>query len=65
MSNLAVGDIIYLRKIHPCGSSIWNIYRVGADVGIKCTKCNKRILMGRRDLLKRINPNKRLEEPSR
>ena len=64
MSNLAVGDVIYLRKIHPCGSSIWNIYRVGADVGIKCTKCNKRILIGRRDLLKQIKPNKGIKEYS-
>ena len=64
MRNLAVGDLIYLRKIHHCGNSIWNIYRVGTGIGIKCTKCNKRILKARRDLLKQIKANKGLKEYS-
>ena len=62
MIKIAVGDVIYLRKIHPCGSSSWNVYRVGADIGIRCTKCKRRTLMERRDLLKRIKPDNGIKE---
>ena len=34
-----VGDIVKLKKQHPCGSSEWEILRVGADFRLKCTGC--------------------------
>ena len=34
-----VGDIVKLKKPHPCGSSEWEILRVGADFRLKCTGC--------------------------
>ena len=34
-----VGDIVKLKKPHPCGSSEWEILRVGADFRLKCTSC--------------------------
>ena len=50
----SVGDLVTLRKVHPCGSYQWEVYRVGADIGIRCTTCGRRILMERRVLEKRV-----------
>ena len=49
----SVGDLVTLRKVHPCGSYQWEVYRVGADIGIRCTVCGRRLLMERRALEKR------------
>ena len=38
-----VGDIVRLKKQHPCGSSEWEILRVGADFRLKCTGCGHQI----------------------
>lgn len=42
-----VGDIVRLRKRHPCGSTDWRIVRVGADVGLCCLGCGRRVLLPR------------------
>ena len=42
-----LGDIVRLRKAHPCGSYEWEIVRVGADIGLKCLKCRRRVLLPR------------------
>jgi hypothetical protein len=42
-----VGDIVRLRKAHPCGSYEWEVVRVGADIGLKCLKCQRRVLLER------------------
>jgi len=47
-----IGDLVTLRKIHPCGSYEWEVYRLGADIGIRCTICDRRLLMERRALEK-------------
>jgi hypothetical protein len=44
-----VGDVIRLRKAHPCGGADWTVVRIGADIGLKCTTCNHRILLSRRE----------------
>jgi len=44
-----LGDVVRLRKKHPCGSYEWQVMRLGADIGIKCRGCNRRVLLGRRD----------------
>ncbi len=51
---LEVGDIVTLKKKHPCGSYEWEILRVGADFRIKCTGCDRQVWLKRRDLEKRI-----------
>jgi hypothetical protein len=43
-----LGDIARLRKKHPCGSYDWQVVRLGADIGIKCQGCNRRVLLERR-----------------
>ncbi len=45
--DIKVGDIVRLRKPHPCGSYEWEVVRVGADIGLKCLKCQRRILLER------------------
>ena len=36
-----IGDIVKMRKVHPCGSDEWEVIRVGADIKIKCLGCSK------------------------
>jgi hypothetical protein len=51
---LKLGDIVRLKKKHPCGSFDWEIVRVGADIRIKCLKCEHHVLIERSILERRI-----------
>jgi hypothetical protein len=46
-AEIKVGDIVRLRKAHPCGSYEWEVVKVGADIGLKCLKCQRRVLLTR------------------
>jgi len=46
--DICLDDIVRLRKPHPCGSYQWRVVRLGADIGIRCLKCNHRVLLPRR-----------------
>ena len=46
--NYEVGDIVMLKKPHPCGSSQWEILRVGADFRLKCMGCGHQIMIARK-----------------
>lgn len=48
------GDVVRLRKRHPCGSHEWLIVRLGADIGLRCMKCNRRVLLGRHEFERRL-----------
>jgi len=50
----AVGDVVRLKKPHPCGGFDWNVVRLGADIGVKCVTCGRRVLLPRRDLERRM-----------
>lgn len=52
--DISLGDIIRLKKKHPCGGSDWEVVRLGADIGIKCMTCGHRLLVGRALLEKRL-----------
>lgn len=43
-----VGDVIRMKKPHPCGSSEWEILRVGADFRLKCHGCGHQVMVPRR-----------------
>ena len=45
-------DVVVLRKTHPCGGDAWRVVRIGADIGLRCTTCDRRVLIARRDLEK-------------
>ena len=50
----ALGWTVRLRKPHPCGGADWEITRLGADIGLKCLTCQRRVLMPRSALDKRM-----------
>ena len=52
--DLRVGDIIKLKKKHPCGGYHWEITRTGIDIGIKCLSCGRRVLVPRVKIERRI-----------
>lgn len=42
-----MGDVLRLRKPHPCGSLEWDVVRLGADIGLRCRACGRRVLLAR------------------
>lgn len=44
---IKLGDVVRLKKRHPCGSEAWQVVRLGADIGLRCLKCHRRILLER------------------
>ena len=51
---LYLGDVVRLRKPHPCGSHDWTVVRLGADIGLRCHGCDHKVLLPRRTLEKRL-----------
>jgi hypothetical protein len=54
LPELHLDDILRLRKQHPCGSYEWKVVRLGADIGLECTTCGRRVLLTRRKLARRL-----------
>ena len=54
LPDLHMNDIVRLRKPHPCGSYDWKIVRLGADIGLECLHCKRRVLLPRRKLARRM-----------
>jgi len=52
--NLQRGDVLRLRKPHPCGNSDFEVVRLGADIGLHCTSCGRRIMLARSLLERRM-----------
>ncbi len=46
--NYEVGDVVTLKKQHPCGSREWEVLRVGADFRLKCLGCSHQVMMARK-----------------
>ena len=53
--NYNLGDIVTMKKVHPCGSYDFEIIRLGADVKIRCVKCSRVIMIPRVELNKKID----------
>ena len=51
---LRIGDRLRLRKPHPCGAREWRVVRLGADIGLVCESCHRRVLLTRRDVERRL-----------
>lgn len=51
---IEMGDIVRLRKKHPCGSSEWEVVRLGLDIGLVCQGCGRRILLPRSKFNKQV-----------
>ena len=54
LSDLQLNDLLRLRKPHPCGSYEWIVTRLGADIGLECKGCGRRVLLTRRELARRL-----------
>jgi hypothetical protein len=52
--DLRLGDVVSLRRPHPCGGHAWRVTRLGADIGLVCAGCGHRILMDRLDVERRF-----------
>ena len=42
-----IGDVVTLRKQHPCGANEWDVVRIGADIGLRCRGCGRRLMLPR------------------
>ena len=59
-----LGDRLRLRKQHPCGNFDWEVVRLGADIGLRCERCGRRVLLPRSEVAhrtKQVLP--RIEKP--
>lgn len=56
------GDIVTLKKGHPCGENMWEILRIGADIKLKCLGCERTLWMTRPDFEKRVRKIKKDEK---
>ena len=50
-----LGDEVRLKKAHPCGSDRWEVVRLGADIGLRCLGCERRVLVERGTLERRLS----------
>jgi len=51
---LFLGDVLRLRRRHPCGGTDWLVDRMGADIGLRCLTCDRHVLIERRVLERRL-----------
>ena len=51
---LNTGDLVKMRKTHPCGSDLWTVTYVGADIKIRCEKCGRIVMLDRPTFEKRV-----------
>jgi len=49
-----LGDLVELKKPHPCGSKIWKVVRTGADIRIECQGCRHQVMIPRSKFEKSI-----------
>jgi hypothetical protein len=54
VTEIRLGDVVRLKKKHPCGSDQWEVVRLGADIGIRCQGCQRRVLLARSVFERRI-----------
>ena len=52
--NINIGDKLVLKKLHPCGTNLWEVLRVGQDLKIKCLVCGHQLMKARSKLEKGI-----------
>ncbi|HSO30741.1 MAG TPA: DUF951 domain-containing protein [Candidatus Sulfomarinibacteraceae bacterium] len=60
---LLLGDVLRLRRAHPCGGSTWLVDRLGADIGLRCRTCGRHVLLERRALEARFDAFEARGEP--
>lgn len=61
---IRLGDVVRLRKPHPCGGYNWDVVRLGADIGLQCNTCGRRVLLTRSEFARRIKTFVRRGDPA-
>ena len=61
--DIRVGDILVLKKNHPCGACRWEVLRIGADFKLRCTGCGREVMGARTTYENQITKNERAEPP--
>ena len=59
--DIRVGDILVMKKAHPCGSQRWLVLRIGADFRLRCTGCGHEVMGARSKFERNV---KKLERPA-
>lgn len=54
LPEIKLNDQVEMRKPHPCGSTHWKVTRLGADIGLVCLGCGRRVMLTRRKLARRM-----------
>ena len=52
--NYDIGTKLIMKKQHPCGTNLWEVIRLGADIKIKCTGCGRNVMIPRIEFNKKI-----------
>lgn len=61
MNKYILGDVVRLKKGHPCGENEWKILRLGVDIKLECLGCHKQIWLKRTEFNRRIRKIKNKE----
>ena len=61
---IALGDVVRLKKGHPCGSKTWEVVRTGADIKVKCQGCGRIVMMPRPKFERRVKEFIQPEDPT-
>jgi hypothetical protein len=59
-----LGDIVRMKKKHPCGSFNWEVVRMGADIKIRCQGCGRLVMMPRSEFERRMIRVEEKPQPS-
>ncbi len=67
--DIKIGDVVRMKKAHPCGGLLWEVRRLGADIGITCQTCHRHLLLARSYLDRRVRevlprPVPEMEDPN-
>jgi hypothetical protein len=60
--DVRVGDVLTMKKKHPCGSATWQVLRIGADFKLRCTGCGHEIMSARSNIERNIKKISREEK---
>ncbi len=60
LTDIETGDVLLLKKTHPCGSREWEVLRIGQDLRLKCKGCGHQIMIARRLLEKNVKEIKKI-----
>jgi hypothetical protein len=52
--DIKLGDVVQMRKGHPCGGDTWRVVRLGAEIGIRCLTCDRKVLLPRSTFERRV-----------